>query len=316
MDAITTATAIGAGLAALKTGAAAWGARGPAVAAFLEKMSSAAGIATTPWQTRRNANADADAAVTKAQADAQIALIKAETDEKIKTLAGRAELRVNAEQERAQANLEAILVSAADNIREDAKSGQMDDDWLANFFEKARLFSDEEMQRLWAQVLAGEANAPGSFSRRTINALANLEKSEAELFRRVCSFCLVDGEGNALLIVRNVANKFRADDFYSHRGLFYGHILSLMEVGLITFESEGMSVAGSRFAFSYFGRQIIVEKNPNSNALSIGQVTLTRVGEELARICKPEIDNGFLEHIIASWQKQGHTVEVVIPAVS
>ena len=35
----------------------------------------------------------------------------------------------------------------------------MEEDWIANFFDKCRIVSDSEMQSLWARVLAGEANA-------------------------------------------------------------------------------------------------------------------------------------------------------------
>ncbi|MCH7573175.1 MAG: DUF2806 domain-containing protein, partial [Planctomycetes bacterium] len=38
------------------------------------------------------------------------------------------------------------------------------------------------------QSLAGEANNPGTFSKRTIGFLGDLEKSEANLFTRLCGF--------------------------------------------------------------------------------------------------------------------------------
>jgi hypothetical protein len=38
-----------------------------------------------------------------------------------------------------------------------------------------------EMQNLWAQVLAGEANSPGTYSKRTVNFLSSLDKKDAAL---------------------------------------------------------------------------------------------------------------------------------------
>ena len=44
------------------------------------------------------------------------------------------------------------------------------------------------MQILWARVLAGEANAPGTYSKRTVNLLSDFDKSDAELFTKLCGF--------------------------------------------------------------------------------------------------------------------------------
>lgn len=65
----------------------------------------------------------------------------------------------------------------------------MDDDWIVNFFDKCRLVRDEQMQSLWARILAGEANKPGTFSRRTVNFVASMDKIDASAFTHLCSFC-------------------------------------------------------------------------------------------------------------------------------
>ncbi len=48
--------------------------------------------------------------------------------------------------------------------------------------------SDDEMQTLWAKVLAGEANSPGTYSKRTVNLLSDLDKKDALLFQSLCRF--------------------------------------------------------------------------------------------------------------------------------
>ncbi len=58
-------------------------------------------------------------------------------------------------------------------------------DWFIHFFESASNVSNEEIQRLWASVLAGEVSAPGSFSLRTIETLYRITKKEAETYTSI-----------------------------------------------------------------------------------------------------------------------------------
>ena len=85
-------------------------------------------------------------------------------------------------------NLARILQLAASQLAEEADPSLIDDDWVANYKDKARTCSDEEMSRLWAQLLAEEANNPGSYSRKTVNVLADLEPADARLFRSLSNF--------------------------------------------------------------------------------------------------------------------------------
>lgn len=56
------------------------------------------------------------------------------------------------------------------------------DDFLNTFEKFCEDTSSDKMQRLWARVLAGELRQPGSFSRRTLRSLYDLDPSTAELF--------------------------------------------------------------------------------------------------------------------------------------
>lgn len=65
-------------------------------------------------------------------------------------------------------------------------------DWQNRFFSIAEDISDEEMQKLWANILAGEVKRPKSFSLRTLDVLRNLSKEEAELFTQANQFYLAN----------------------------------------------------------------------------------------------------------------------------
>ena len=144
---------------------------------LIEKISDAVGGIFKPHQIVRVAKAEAEAE--RFQAESQI---------QVTDLHRRAMLRFLEEEAKKQSNIEDITQKALPNLKEDSSPQKVEDDWITNFFDKCRIVSDDDMQKLWSQVLAGEANSPGAFSRKTVNLLADLDKSDAELFMRLCSF--------------------------------------------------------------------------------------------------------------------------------
>jgi len=144
---------------------------------LIKKVSSAIGGIFAPWQIKRLAKAEAEASLIKAKAEFEI------TD-----LHRRAMHRFVEEEAKRQENMEAITEKALPHLKSGSDPSKMEDDWVTNFFDKSRIVSDSDMQELWARVLAGEANAPGFYSKRTVNFLGDLDKRDAELFSTLCSF--------------------------------------------------------------------------------------------------------------------------------
>lgn len=262
---------------------------------FIKKVSAAIEGGLRPWQLRRVASAETDAAVIKAEGDGKIAEIQQ-----------RAALRVAAEEVRNQQNIEAPIIKALPNIREDAKPEEMDDDWLANFFDKCRLISNEEMQNLWAQVLAGEANSPGAFSLRTINFLSSLSQQEAQYFKILCSYNWKVADGGILSIIFDIGDKDLPIK------LSFKQFQHLRDIGLIEFQagmfSNGYSLTVEKYVFSYSDKSFEVscevkpEIQENEPAISIGKVLLTQTGLELASICQPNYDERIVEYVMKNWQ--------------
>ena len=155
---------------------------------LVEKISDAIGGYFRPWQIKRVAQAEADAEKIKALAHLEIT-----------ELQRRALKRFIAEEAKKQDNMESITSKAFPMIDDDSKPQEIEDDWIINFFDKCRLISDEEMQNLWAKILAGEANSPGKFSKRTVNFLGSLDKSDATLFKTLCCYAWVIGNHAPLI---------------------------------------------------------------------------------------------------------------------
>lgn len=75
------------------------------------------------------------------------------------------------------------------------QSREFDFDWFLRFFESAGNISNENMQLLWARVLAGEVVSPEGFSLRTLDILHNITSKEAELFLKLMPFVVSGDDG-------------------------------------------------------------------------------------------------------------------------
>lgn len=65
---------------------------------------------------------------------------------------------------------------------ENTRNQEYNFDWFIRFFDAASNISNEEMQKFWASILAGEVYHSGSYSLRAIDTLYNMTPLEAELF--------------------------------------------------------------------------------------------------------------------------------------
>ena len=155
--------------------------------AFVNKISGAVSWYTAPRQIIRVAEAEAEAELIRAKSKAESENVE------LFDLIKRAEFRSTVEQIAQQMNLEKIMLKTLSHLSEDAHPENMDDDWIRNHFDKCRNVSDEDMQELWAKILAGEANNPGSFSRKAVNLMADLENKTATIFSTYCRFIGVIG---------------------------------------------------------------------------------------------------------------------------
>jgi len=257
--------------------------------ALIEKISAAVGGLLAPWQIKRVARAEAAAE-----------LIKAEAGIEIDGLRNRAIQRLIVEEASRQENIEQIAAQAIPMLDEKADPTSMDDDWISNFFEKARRVSSDDMQTIWSRILAGEANAPGSFSRRTVNYLDDLDRRDAHLFQALCGFGWHIGTFRPLVFDEEA-------EIYNTRGITFASLKHLAGIGLLDFNSiSAFSQRGvpELLVVSYQGRELalVFEGGAKKRSLNIGKVLLTQVGQELSSVCSPEVVDGFFEYVQKRWE--------------
>ena len=254
---------------------------------LIEKISEAVGGIFKPNQIVRIARAEAEAS--RIQAEAQI---------QVTDLHRRAMHRFLEEEAKKQTNIETIAQKAIPLLEDTSSPQNVADDWITNFFDKSRIVSDEDMQLLWSRVLAGEANVPGSFAKRTVNLLGDLDKVDAELFVRLCGFAWVIG--NICPLVFDAK-----DQIYIEHGINFNSLSHLESLGLVQFNNIAsftrLQLPKSVTVF-YYGRSVdLTLPTGNDNQLTLGSVLLTRAGQQLALVCRSQPVESFFEYVYDKW---------------
>jgi hypothetical protein len=224
---------------------------------LINKISKAIGTSYEPTHIKRMAKADAAARI-----------IAAQTEIEITDLQRRAAARWLYEEERHQENLEEITRAAIPHLTDDGKADEIDDDWLASFLNHAKKVSDKDMQNLWAKILAGQANAPGSFRKQALLTVSLLEKTDADLFVKLCQFGFNFGDFIPVIFDTSAA-------IYRAHGLTFEAISHLDDIGLATFNSMGgFSRVGvpRQFNIAYANRAYLVSMPENEVHFPYGQV--------------------------------------------
>jgi hypothetical protein len=287
---------------------------------LIDKIADATGVLYEPRKIKKLAKAEADAAIDRAKTETHLIverakataiaeIIRTENQIEISELQKRTAQRLLQEEVKKQENLEDIMEKTIPLLKEGSKPEEMNDDWLMNYVDKAKLVSDEEMKTLWAKILAGEANEPNSFSKRTVNFLASMDKKDAEMFTKLC--CLtVNFDELRCPCVYNYQ-----DSFFEILKLDFYTLSHLDSIGLIKFNNlSGFTVMANAVGYIkcfYFDKitQIRVKTNETVD-VGVGTVIFTPLGSELLRLCETQPIDGFFEYIVGKISEQ-ENLEIV-----
>lgn len=261
---------------------------------LIEKISNATGALYEPRRIRKRAEAEATAAVVAAKAEIQIS-----------DLQRRAAERWLKEEAKKQENLENITAQAFDNITQDAEPENMDEDWIANFFDKAKTISNADAQRIWAKILAGEANSPGAFSKKLVNILHEISPREANNFENLCRFVWTLGPRDPLIFNEQ-------EDIVKENGINFNILTRLQSAGLVTFHSfsgvsSNLNEVGNLLVV-YFTRPAIIEIKEKGVKISRGKVLFTDAGRELSKIISVDPIDGYYDYVLnGPWKDHNPT---------
>jgi hypothetical protein len=268
---------------------------------LIEKISNAVGVIYEPTRMKRQARAEAESEKIKALARIELS-----------DLERRAFERLAHQESRKQENIERITDQAISTLPPDAKVDSLDEDWVANFFKQCDTVSDKEMQSLWGKLLAGEATAPGTFSKRTVEFVSSIDKRDAHLFTAFCQFVWMIGDPTPLIYDLQ-------QDIYSKAGITFDSLKHLDAIGLISYESVAgykKMGFGKYVHFFYYGTPVLVEfPLDTKNEIQLGHVLLTATGKELVAISGSTMNAEFKEWVLNKWINEGLVLSSIIGAV-
>lgn len=187
-------------------------------------------------------------------------------------------------------NLESIMDKAVNSpdLSPQANPDGLNPEWADEFAERAGSKYDEDAQTVWAKLLTGELNNPGSYSRKAMRLLDDMEPEDARAFEKLCSACIggptINGEWQEMIplfidegqeLVMSAVDLNRLKDL----GLINFSYGSVAGLSIITSFGDGgwqlIQVDDKAVAVSFEkGKAFHVEKR-----------TFTKYGAELSKLC-------------------------------
>jgi hypothetical protein len=162
---------------------------------------------------------------------------------------------------------------------QEPSSQNIEDDWLSTWRDHVAKVSSEQLQNLWASVLAGEVKTPGTYSIRTLDFLRTLSKAEAEQISRIAEYNIQGG------IVREV------EPFSKFEIFTFGDLLQLQELGIITgVDAVGLSNRYPSLDNDKFlqvlvcHKKLLIIEREGEHMLELPIFKITKLGAELLNL--------------------------------
>lgn len=187
-----------------------------------------------------------------------------------------------------------IMLNAKGVSLETAKI-DTDSEWFGMFSDIAKNVSDEEMQHIWAKILASKCEDEKSVDKKLLSILQVMESEDAEIFSYICANTVYIDSAYisnfpAFVYVFDRNPVYVNGEFYNKKFIHHSALTQMQSLGLITYhvsmstyELTAPNDMTADCTFNYFGEKINV-KSYSKKDLSLGAVELTRCGHQLVKI--------------------------------
>ena len=190
--------------------------------------------------------------------------------------------RVEYQERKRLANVVSVVEDAADELGDkEVSDHEPDPDWTARFFDGVQDVSSEDMQRIWARILAGEVETPGRTSLRTLSILRDMSQDDTKKFSELMRFRISD------LILGKFAQQVISEELDTS-------LLAVVDIGLVyssmvAYSSIKLSSNGF-YDREHHGHVLRIEGPPQTEiaSMELEATVLTPSGKELAGFCRHE----------------------------
>lgn len=173
----------------------------------------------------------------------------------------------------------------------------VDDEWLGMYDDISKNVSSQDMQTVWAKILASKCQDEHSVSKKLLQVLQVMESKDAELFSYLCSHSVMvlnpkDDIEYPLFFYQNS----KTTNFYDKKYINYNNLSNLSSLGLINYDT---SIGGTLYETSdkifinYLGNEICIRAqnllkfsifDVKEHGIIIGNVFFTTCGIELVNL--------------------------------
>lgn len=192
----------------------------------------------------------------------------------------------------------------------------VDDEWLGMYDDISKNVSSQDMQTVWAKILASKCEDENSVSKKLLQVLQIMDSNDAKYFSYLCSHsvmcCNPADKVEYPIFLYPGATKDELE-VYDDEYINYGYLTDFSSLGLINYNSSAGTIIYKKadlLIMNYYGEKInIVSSN---GKISIGVITYTSCGVELVGILyegmSDKKDPLLISKISEYYKKNGYNV--------
>lgn len=217
-------------------------------------------------------------------------------------IAKRASSRLAYQEITKQQNIEAVANMAYEELEHVATVSEepVSPDWMFYLFNSVENISNEDLQKIWGRILAGEIKSPGTYSYRTLERLKNMTQQEAEHFQLVAALALQCGNEMRFIL--------RDEELLNKQQVYFNHLLELEECGLMTAQllSLSMEVSASKKEGLYNSQivGVVKGKEPDREKITLYVYAFTASGAQLINAIAPQANREYILDCLALIRKE------------
>lgn len=235
---------------------------------------------------KKMADAKAYAQIKQTETDHTVMLMKLQGEEQLANY-------IHARESRKMNNVQQIVEKTKTLFDNDEKVSEepVSQDWLNRFMSTVEDISDNEMQYLWAKILAGEIKQPKSFSLKTLDVLRNIAKEEAEHITKMAKFTI----DNMYICSEDFAMPLPERILMDELGIICGQ--ELVRTYKVSPTIDCSILIGQEAVINLYSNE---ERN-----VKVSVYQLTKVGIEILKLISFENKDDFVNDLGKHFKKQG-----------
>ena len=195
-----------------------------------------------------------------------------------------------------------IMRIAVEHLKPNFVPEEVSNDWITFFFDKVKDVTEDYMKETWGKILAGEFNEPNTYTKQLLHVMSIMDSEIATSFQKIRKCCFsVSSKSYVFIYNRSYADNIDNGRRYGQLNINYNDIKELENMGIVQYRHSNFFTIRSDYAEVSYGNKKIELKTDN-NKIVTGNVSLTKIGEQLCNIITPECDEKILDICLDIWR--------------